>query len=511
VHLQIVPTGAAARSGKIWVNDAILSIDGKHVTSIADAKAMIVGEHGSYITLGLQRVGVGEFTVTIARGTGDVAPESGGAGAAGGRPVSGSPDTWSVKELKQALQEAGVSTAGAYEREELVSLAKEHKVPPPGTKRSSGGGGGGGFFGGGGWGARGAAAGGGAPPPAAKVTLASGDDDYYDLLGVTKDATDAQIKKGYYKMARQWHPDKNPDNAEAELKFKAISEAYECLSDPQKRQIYNTQGKEGVHHAASGQVDIKMVFKLMFGGGQFDELFGDVCELPMLKQMIGVQQQNPYEQDPRFMHANQEKLRREEDIYCKQLAIKLKEKLEQCAALGDRGFKELCDKDGLELCEAPGGVELLAMVGYVYAQEGKQYGGRFFGFEGFFAQIQEKAHVASTGTAVLMDAIKTANMHQEMQAGARSEEEQRKNEAKMMRSGLNVVWKMGKMLLEERVRRVCEIMMSSVDKDARKVAALGHALIEMGECYERLAEKESKNEARKSNSRAQIPGMPPEE
>jgi hypothetical protein len=53
--------------------------------------------------------------------------------------------------------------------------------------------------------------------------------------------------------------------------------------------------------------------------------------------------------------------------------------------------------------------------------------------------------------------------------------------------------------------------MSSVDKDARKVAALGHALIEMGECYERLAEKESKNEARKSNSRAQIPGMPPEE
>ncbi|EKX49340.1 hypothetical protein GUITHDRAFT_42983, partial [Guillardia theta CCMP2712] len=67
-----------------------------------------------------------------------------------------------------------------------------------------------------------------------------------ELLGVTKDASDNDIKKGYYKQARKWHPDKNPDNPEAELKFKAISEAYEVLSDPQKRQIYNERGKDGV-------------------------------------------------------------------------------------------------------------------------------------------------------------------------------------------------------------------------------------------------------------------------
>ena len=88
-------------------------------------------------------------------------------------------------------------------------------------------------------------------------------------------------------MARKWHPDKNPDNPEAELKFKGISEAYEVLSDVQKRAIYDERGKEGVQMAQNaGNVDIKGVFRLMFGGGAFENYFGDVCELPMLKQML---------------------------------------------------------------------------------------------------------------------------------------------------------------------------------------------------------------------------------
>ena len=72
--VQIVPKGAAANCGKIWVNDAILTIDGQHVTSIADAKKLIVGEYGSFIKLGIQRAHVGEFTLTIARGSGEVCP-----------------------------------------------------------------------------------------------------------------------------------------------------------------------------------------------------------------------------------------------------------------------------------------------------------------------------------------------------------------------------------------------------------------------------------------------------
>ncbi|XP_024531797.1 dnaJ homolog subfamily B member 4 [Selaginella moellendorffii] len=71
--------------------------------------------------------------------------------------------------------------------------------------------------------------------------------DYYSVLKVDKNATEDDLKKAYRKLAMKWHPDKNPNNKkEAEAKFKQISEAYEVLSDPQKRTIYDQYGEEGL-------------------------------------------------------------------------------------------------------------------------------------------------------------------------------------------------------------------------------------------------------------------------
>jgi molecular chaperone DnaJ len=70
--------------------------------------------------------------------------------------------------------------------------------------------------------------------------------DFYQILGVSKDATQEQIKKAYRKLARKWHPDINPGNKEAEQKFKEISRAYECLGNQDKRKLYDEFGEEGL-------------------------------------------------------------------------------------------------------------------------------------------------------------------------------------------------------------------------------------------------------------------------
>lgn len=94
---------------------------------------------------------------------------------------------------------------------------------------------------------------------------------YYDLLGIKADADATEIKKAYRKMAIKFHPDKNPENkAEAEEKFKAVSEAYEVLSDTQKREIYDQHGEEGIKEGGGFHSrGAHSVFEDLFGGFGF--------------------------------------------------------------------------------------------------------------------------------------------------------------------------------------------------------------------------------------------------
>ncbi|WP_353132010.1 molecular chaperone DnaJ [Pseudopedobacter sp.] len=107
--------------------------------------------------------------------------------------------------------------------------------------------------------------------------------DYYDILGVSKSASADDIKKAYRKLAIKYHPDKNPDDKEAEEKFKEAAEAYEVLSNPEKRQRYDQFGHAGAQGGFGGgyggggmnMEDIFSQFGDIFGGGSpFDSFFG---------------------------------------------------------------------------------------------------------------------------------------------------------------------------------------------------------------------------------------------
>lgn len=110
--------------------------------------------------------------------------------------------------------------------------------------------------------------------------------DYYETLEVPRDASPEAIKKAYRRLALKYHPDRNAGKADAEQMFKAVSEAYEVLSDPQKRQQYDRFGHEGLKSSFgpggfnfsrdfTHMGDIQDIFGEIFGGGGFfDDLFG---------------------------------------------------------------------------------------------------------------------------------------------------------------------------------------------------------------------------------------------
>ena len=167
--------------------------------------------------------------------------------------------------------------------------------------------------------------------------------DYYEVLSVERTATDGEIKTAYRKLAMQYHPDRNPNNPEAEEKFKTCSEAYGVLSDPEKRAAYDRYGHAGVNGAGNPFAGGGSPFQQGDLGDIFGDLFGEMFN------MGGSQRRATRQQRGRDLQFNMT-LEFEEAVFGveREITIRHAEACETCKGTGSEGARqpEVCQQCG---------------------------------------------------------------------------------------------------------------------------------------------------------------------
>jgi len=324
---------------------------------------------------------------------------------------------------------------------------------------------------------------------------------YYDILGVESDANEAQIKKAYLRLARIYHPDKNPDDPTAEIKFKEISEAYQVLSDEEKRNFYDKAGKNGLRE---GFLDPKELFKKMFGDGKFGDIFGEINIFPPTPNDNKTSNSsNPSNSNyPNYSNFNNTELKPgyHESPHAKERIVKLTleliRRLEPYMKDDINSFSNECRLEAINLVDSPSGAELLSLVGYTYIQEAKQHIGGFFGIESFLCEVEEKGHIFKETFNVVRQAVKLEMMQQKLQQKGHLDKEE---EQKLMADGLLAIWSLGKLQAELVLRQVCEEVMRAEDviPTQRKKRAQGIKL--MGEIFKEIAKAHINSQQQPTN------------
>jgi curved DNA-binding protein CbpA len=317
------------------------------------------------------------------------------------------------------------------------------------------------------------------------------DQDYYEVLGVSRTATSTEIKRAYLSLAKVFHPDRNPGNAEAEQQFKIIGSAYSVLSNPRTREIYNQHGNTGMN----AQVGMDEFIRQLFGAGAFDIFVGDLPEAFNLNQedelpknefedrvaeqrkKIKLNLSDLSEDDFRKELEKLEELKdlsRKRKLEILQIQRKILEdeelriqKITEKLALKlidfirdykeeDNGlaFRGQITKLAQELADAPGGVGLLEIVGNAYVNQSRRYfdDGRYpFGLSRFFATGFSFYQRISLFSNMAIKTRKMKRMYAEYEEQKKDEKKdpssKKIDEFKLRKEGIETLWGLGQILV----------------------------------------------------------------
>ena len=249
--------------------------------------------------------------------------------------------------------------------------------------------------------------------------------EYYDTLGVTSNASSAEIKKAYYIKAKQSHPDRHPDDPDAHAKFQKIGEAYQVLSDEKLRANYDAGGKDGIEGIP--KVDSGALFAMIFGSEKFEPLLG---ELQLASQMqIGEGPDAELQMHPKLQAYRQKK----RQIQC---AINLAKKLEPYIDSGcDKDiFLNLLTEEIKELSNSPFGGTLLMAIGKSYHEHARSELGSIDGMaasmENAWRGMATRANIVVSGARAAMSAAEIQKLKKKMEEKEEKEEKQEQGEEK---------------------------------------------------------------------------------
>lgn len=339
------------------------------------------------------------------------------------------------------------------------------------------------------------------------------DTAFYDLLGVKPDANKDQVRKAYYKKAKACHPDKHPGDAEKEAEFKAVSEAYQVLSDEESRQKYDSFGREGLQ-GQGNFADARDVFAAVFGGPEFEPYIGTLkmCaaadeklqqdveeagamlqarqeELHMLQQTVALSPADIEGARRELDTLRQDMKQKQERLDAASLEVQ-RQRVQECAEFlrkrtdqyiaagvdGREAFREAVKQEFETLSSSNMGEPMLNVIGYVYVYETQKVLGKHgvgvHQIAGYFEDAREGLHKFSEVAGAIGSGMRLFRAHYKLSKDAQAQqaecppEQQQKQkltdedrewfEKSVQKKMFHIIWTLTKKDIEDTVREVVD-------------------------------------------------------